>query len=212
MTGESANGSTAEASWFSAAIREVGLLSALEASAGLSTVPLPEGPDGRVEVVDVLARTKASLNRAGLLDDIDRVIVAGPELGLLEILADLDIGDIGVTVTLPADTPAASATRIERNMPAGIRGSVVQVPDLPSGPFSPQSTVLLVAGINAGYVTYLPVWIAELLLFWDGFLFGPRVLIDPVALPVERPAGWVSVTTEHLFTSVCTITSQEVLD
>lgn len=193
-------------------MRELGPLTVL---AQLSTVgrdlgPLQQEVARVLPIVPPMGGEAAHILRANLaktlaqipeLDRKHRIVVAGPELLLLEVLGDMRC-DQAVIVAVDNYLSPEMVARISANIPSGLAAQVLQVPEVPPS-LRPSETVMVAIGFDGGCGHTLIVESARAILnFYQSFYFGEVVLLNPLDFAVfGRAEGWVTVTspfTQHI--------------
>ena len=154
-------------------------------------------------------------NIAKLLNEIPglrkkkRIVLAGPELMILELLKENDL-NLEVLIAVDSYLTPDKVDRISDNIPSGLLTKVVQIPEVPFG-IKPANAIIIAVGFNAG-LDYALITRSthNILNFYKAFYFGEIVLIDPLGyVTLNRPSDWVVINKSQIFTQHISVIQKE---
>ncbi len=140
-----------------------------------------------------------------------QIIIAGPELVLLEALAATQ-QSLSVALALNDSLPSCAAERITLNIPDKLDVQTFQIPNIPSS-LKPTDSVLLATAFYAGgQLAIIPAALRNVLNYYRNFFFGEIILINPFPFAVHaRPEGWVTINIADYFTDTIGISEPHSL-
>ncbi|MFC1765954.1 hypothetical protein ACFL6U_28235 [Planctomycetota bacterium] len=138
------------------------------------------------------------------------IIFPGPEVALLEALADIPFDGL-VLMTIDNGLSAPMTERISRNIPERLNAEVLRTPVLPPD-ISVEDSVIIVAGLDcgSGYV-FVPHSARRVLGFYRSFYTGDVAFLDAMGRRIAAsPDGniWTRVQRSSLCT--CRLTGMPV--
>jgi hypothetical protein len=119
------------------------------------------------------------------------IIFSGPELVLLEALADIPYDGL-VLMALTNGLSASVIERVSRNIPEQLNAEILRAPVLPPD-IGVENSVIVVAGLDSGSGNVLvPRSVKRVLGFYRSFYAGDVAFLDAMGEPVaRRPNGSV---------------------
>ncbi len=140
-----------------------------------------------------------------------QIIIAGPELVLLEALAATQ-QPLSVALALNDSLPSSAAERITRNIPNTLQVQTFQIPNIPSSLKPTHSVLLATAFYAGGQLAIIPSALRNILNYYRNFFFGEIILINPFPFAVYgRPEGWVTINIADYFTDTIGISEPHYL-
>lgn len=129
-----------------------------------------------------------------------QIIIAGPELVLLEALAATQ-SDLSISLALNDTLAMSAAERVTLNTPDRLNVQIYQIPSIPKA-LKPTNSIILATGFYAGgQLALIPVALRNILNFYRTFFFGEIILLNPFPFAVHaRPEGWVTINISDYFT------------
>ena len=162
---------------------------------------LPVNPSFlKTEALNLAACLTKQVIATNKIHQKSQIIIAGPELVLLEALASTQ-EKLSIALALNDALPLAAKERIILNTPDTLKVKIFQIPAIPNA-LKPTSSIILATGFYAGsQLALIPATLRNILNFYRNFFFGEIVLINPFPFAVHaRPEGWVTINISDYFT------------